>query len=60
MTRDDPELGQVKQCTWCREEWPADAEFFYTQIRRRSDGSTWTQLSSRCKACWNETRKRVA
>lgn len=27
-TRIDPELGPVKRCVVCRDEWPADPEFF--------------------------------
>lgn len=27
--RDDPEIGEVRRCTTCREWWPNDDEFFY-------------------------------
>ena len=36
--RIDPELGRVRRCRVCREEWPADQEFF------RSNAAT-------CRAC---------
>ncbi|YP_010844250.1 hypothetical protein MPJ00_gp20 [Pseudomonas phage vB_PaeS_PAO1_HW12] len=38
--------GMEKLCTKCREYWPADAEFFFTN----PDGT----LKNSCKACWYE------
>ena len=54
--RDDPELGTVRRCTRCEEEWPLDEEFFYFQVRHgRRVPSAW------CIACWSErSRERWA
>ena len=49
MTRDDPELGTLRRCSRCGEEWPQDEEFFYFQVRRGK-----RVCSSWCKACWYE------
>lgn len=46
--RTDPELGPVKVCTRCLEEWPADLEFFYANKKG---------LTSQCKDCWNISRR---
>lgn len=65
MTRDDPELGPVKFCTYCGEWWPLDHEFWYFVIREagtlaRSRGRTYIRQTparhvySRCRACWLE------
>lgn len=37
----DPELGPMKTCTRCREDWPDDGEFYHK-------GQKW------CRACWLE------
>ena len=52
--RHDPELGWVKPCSGCGEEWPVDETFYYFQYRRRADGSVRRQPTSRCIACWLE------
>jgi hypothetical protein len=55
-TRMDPELGLVRVCTRCRDEWPLDSEFF---PRGQVDG-----FHSWCRACWaeysRERRRRAA
>lgn len=49
LVRDDPELGTVRRCTRCGEEWPLDEEFYYYQVRHgRRVSSAW------CRACWSE------
>lgn len=54
-TRDDPEVGPVRTCLLCREEWPDDDEFYRDEYYL-------------CRACeWElgervreQTRRRVA
>lgn len=41
-------LFEEKQCTGCREFWPADTEFFHRDTRSASG------LRNRCKACYAE------
>lgn len=43
-----------KHCPGCREDWPADAEFFHVQSRRKDC------LSERCKACSRRPAPTVA
>lgn len=45
----EQEDGLHKRCSKCREYWPADSEFFYTQ--RADDG-----LNDWRKACYREWR----
>lgn len=47
--RDDPELGRVRHCTGCGEDWPFDAEFWHIDGERLS--GNWP---SRCIACCSE------
>lgn len=47
--REDPELGVVKRCTACGEEWPLDTEFYY---QHRNKGRV--KFYSKCRACWSE------
>ena len=58
-SRHDPELGEVRRCTNCHEDWPLDEEFWY--FGNRGDGVELT--SSKCKACYNlvykEARRRA-
>lgn len=44
----DDTIEREKQCNKCREYWPANTEFFYTD-RKRLDG-----LRHTCKACTYE------
>lgn len=41
-----------KPCKTCKESWPADLEFFY------SDGKTKDGLMSECKSCYNGWRRK--
>jgi hypothetical protein len=45
LRRDDPELGPVRLCRGCGEEWPVDAEFWFF---------TGGKVMGRCRACWSE------
>ena len=51
LDRRDDELGIVRLCRSCGEEWPRDGEFWYF----KPDGA----VLGHCKACWSE-RKRIA
>ena len=51
LDHQDEELGTVRLCTRCEEEWPKDAEFWYFS----ADG----KVLGHCRACWAE-RKRMA
>lgn len=57
--RDDPELGRVKRCSRCHEEWPVDEEFYHFTTRRLADGSTVKRPAARCIACFIETYTKV-
>jgi hypothetical protein len=46
MTRDDPELGLVRRCSACAEEWPFDAEFWHIL-----EGKLDKRWPARCIAC---------
>ena len=46
MTRIDPELGPVRRCLGCGEEWPFDAEFWHLV-----DGKLDKRWPARCIAC---------
>jgi hypothetical protein len=46
LDRQDAELGLVRHCNRCGEEWPKDGEFFY--FDKRGD------VMGHCKACWSE------
>lgn len=48
----DPDLVLEKHCPSCEDDWPADSEFF-NRCGKSPDG-----LSSLCRACSNEARKR--
>jgi hypothetical protein len=52
LDRQDVELGIVRLCRGCGEEWPRDGEFWYFK------GDT-TKVLGHCKACWHE-RERFA
>jgi hypothetical protein len=58
--RYDPELGWVKSCSGCHEEWPVDEDFYWFQARTRADGTVVKQPNPRCKACWLERYRRTA
>lgn len=47
--RIDPELGPVRTCARCGEEWPWDEEF-YIPVKIRSDGLP--VLRNICRDCW--------
>lgn len=49
----DPELGWVKPCSGCGEDWPIDAEFYWMQRKPRKNGYA-LQPTSLCRACWLE------
>ncbi len=51
LDRHDPELGAVRLCNRCGEEWPRDGEFWYFDAKGKVMGH--------CKACWSE-RRRIA
>lgn len=56
--RDDPELGLVRLCGSCGEEWPFDAEFWHMR-----DGKLHPAWLPRCIACCQEyaaERRRVS
>lgn len=59
--RDTEDLGIVRLCRRCGEEWPVDDEFWFFQERRGR-----RRVLGHCKACWSErdrsrwTRKKVA
>lgn len=44
LNREDPELGRVRLCRKCSEEWPLDTEFWYFDRRGYVMGY--------CRACW--------
>lgn len=45
------EDGQLmKRCSHCKDNWPADSEFFYS-------ASTGDGLNDWCKACYRENRR---
>jgi hypothetical protein len=56
--RDDPELGVVRLCGACGEEWPFDSEFWHI-----TDGRLDKRWPRRCIACCNDyyaQRRRLA
>jgi hypothetical protein len=52
LERVDPELGVVRRCTSCGEEWPRDREFWYFQGTGK--------IISWCRACYSERNRRRA
>ena len=55
MTRTDPELGTVRRCARCREEWPLDETFWYARKTPRKDrGPAGNEWYTYCRACENE------
>jgi hypothetical protein len=46
MMREDPELGLVRMCPECRDEWPFDGEFWHIR-----DGKLDGNRPARCRAC---------
>jgi hypothetical protein len=46
MTRDDPELGEVRLCPRCGEWWPDDDEFYAPGL-------------DVCRACYSEATRTV-
>lgn len=56
--RDDPELGRVRLCGTCHEEWPFDADFWHL-----INGALNPAWPARCIACCAEyyaQRRRLA
>jgi len=51
MIRDDPEIGLVRLCKGCLEEWPFDDEFFHMK-----DDDLSPAWPRRCRACCLEMR----
>ena len=49
LIRNDQELGRVRLCRTCGEEWPLDKEFFYLDRRGKA--------LPPCRACWAERRR---
>lgn len=47
--REDPELGRVRLCGSCHEEWPFDGEFWHMR-----DGDLNPAWPARCIACCAE------
>jgi hypothetical protein len=54
LVREDPELGAVRLCRGCGDEWPLDEEFWYFHLNRHGK----RQVMGRCRACWSD-RKRI-
>ena len=50
LDREDPELGTVRLCRGCGEEWPKDPEFWYFQVNRHGK----PDVMGRFRACWSE------
>lgn len=48
---DDPELGPLRRCSVCGEDWPLDEEFWMPQRHPRSVNDRWM---SRCRGCRRE------
>ena len=49
LDRDDDELGTVRLCRGCGEEWPKDDDFYYFNAQGKVLGH--------CRACWAEQRR---
>ncbi len=47
--RDTEDLGWVRLCRRCNEEWPIDEEFWYFQNKRGR-----RVVMGHCRACWSE------
>lgn len=45
------ELGVEIQCSRCKDFYPADREFFYTDPRRKHGCHSW------CKGCYDANRR---
>lgn len=45
----ETELGIERQCTVCKDYFPADKEFFYSHGKLASGK---TRLTPECKPCW--------
>ena len=46
LERDTEDLGVVRLCRKCNEEWPVDGDFWYFDARGKVMGH--------CKACWSD------
>lgn len=46
-------MSQEKTCKMCKEEWPADSEFFFRD-KNYKDG-----FSLYCKACYHDMPSRI-
>lgn len=51
--RVDPEIGLVRLCRGCGEEWPKDDEFFFI----KKSGPQAGNVMGNCKACWSERNR---
>lgn len=49
LERDTEDLGIVRLCRRCGEEWPRDDDFWFFQERRGV-----RRVMGHCKACWSE------
>lgn len=49
LERDTEDLGIVRLCRFCGEEWPRDPEFWYITANGKVVG--------RCRACWVDFNK---
>jgi hypothetical protein len=49
LERDTEDLGIVRLCRKCEEEWPVDDEFWFFQVRRGK-----RHVMGYCKACWSD------
>lgn len=48
LERDTEDLGIVRLCRKCGEEWPRDEEFWFFDARRPDT------VMGHCKACWSD------
>ena len=48
LEREDDELGTVRLCRGCGEEWPKDRDFWYFDA--------YGHVMGHCRGCWSERR----
>jgi hypothetical protein len=67
LTRTDPIDGPQRYCRQCKEWWPDDGEFWYSDLRRagtryQSDGQVrirkWDYAYRHCRACLATSARR--